>query len=70
MKNTLSTIMGQRKLKIADVQKETGISRTTLHNLYYEKSSNPDTKTVMALCNFFNVTPDQFFGYKSLEKED
>ncbi|WP_414051086.1 helix-turn-helix domain-containing protein [Macrococcus animalis] len=66
MKNTLSTIMGHKKLKISDLQKNTGISRTTLHDLYYEKSLNPDTKTVMTLCNFLDVTPDEFFGFKNL----
>ncbi|QYA45453.1 helix-turn-helix transcriptional regulator [Macrococcoides bohemicum] len=70
MKNQFSTILGSQKKTMTDVFNATKISRNTLHNLYYEKTANPDSKTVITICEYLGVTPDQFFGYKSLEKED
>ncbi|ADL64899.1 hypothetical protein SAA6008_00842 [Staphylococcus aureus subsp. aureus str. JKD6008] len=35
--------------------------------MYHERTENPDTKTVMKLCEYFNITPNEFFGI--IEKE-
>ncbi len=53
-----------KKLKVSDVYKDTGIAKTTLYGLYKETTKNPDTKTVMKLCEYFEVTPNEFFGIK------
>ena len=37
--SNLSSIMGQKKLKIADIMKKTGITRPTLTKLYYNDCS-------------------------------
>nr|DAN50770.1 MAG TPA: putative DNA-binding protein [Bacteriophage sp.] len=29
--------------------------------MYHERTENPDTRTVMKLCEYFNVTPNDFF---------
>lgn len=68
MKNKLSAILGEKRLKVSDVHEATQISRTTLHALYHEKTENPDTKTVMKLCDFLKITPNDFFGIKKEEK--
>ncbi|TDM16165.1 XRE family transcriptional regulator [Macrococcoides canis] len=70
MKNSLSLILGAKRLKIAKVSVDTGISRTTLHGLYYETTKNPDTKTVTKLCSYLEITPNQFYGIDPyVEKE-
>lgn len=68
MKNNLSLLMGMRRMKITDVYRDTGIARSTLHDLYNEKSENPDTKTIIKLCNYFKVTPNEFLGFHSVDK--
>lgn len=62
MKNNLSMLMGKERISAVELSKETGISRSTIHGLYHERTENPDTKTVMTLCKFFGVTPNEFFG--------
>ena len=37
VKNNLSTLLGERRLRISDVARDTGLSRTTLTALYYER---------------------------------
>lgn len=67
MKNNFSVLLGIKKVKIAEVSRETGISRTTLQTLYKENNKNPDTKTIMTLCRYFEVTPNDFFGIKEIK---
>ncbi|WP_239728000.1 MULTISPECIES: helix-turn-helix transcriptional regulator [unclassified Mammaliicoccus] len=67
MKNNLSLLMGKERCKISDIHRYTGVSRTTLQNLYYERTKNPDIQTVMKICKYFGITPNEFFGIKSKE---
>lgn len=67
MKNQFSTILGAKRLTMSDVYKATKISRTTLSGLFYERTKNPDTKTVMKICEYLDITPDEFFGIKKEE---
>ena len=38
----LSTIMGERRLKIADVARDTNINRGTITRMYYEEATRVD----------------------------
>ncbi len=67
MKNNFSTLLGAKRKTMTDVFKATKISRTTLHGLYHEKTENPDTKTVLAICKYLEITPNDFFGIKERE---
>lgn len=62
MQNQFSAILGAKRLSMTDVFKATQISRTTLHGLYYEKTKNPDSLTVMKICEYLNITPNEFYG--------
>ncbi|MDU0462081.1 MULTISPECIES: helix-turn-helix domain-containing protein [Staphylococcus] len=64
MKNDFRILIAERKLNIAEVNRDTGIAKTTLYGLYKETTKNPDTKTVMKLCEYLEVTPNEFFGIK------
>jgi DNA-binding Xre family transcriptional regulator len=46
--------MGERKMSIQDVHKQTGISRTTLTDIYYEKIKQMKFETIEKLCKAFN----------------
>jgi putative transcriptional regulator len=47
--------MGERRLKIADVCRATGLSRTTVARLYHEDVIKLDLETLEILCDYFNV---------------
>jgi len=49
----LSRLMGEKKVKVIDVARETGISRNHLSALYYEKAKRIDLDSIDALCMFF-----------------
>jgi len=51
----LSRLMGERRLKIADVVRDTGISRTALTRLYYEKVERLDLESLELLCRYLEV---------------
>lgn len=54
--NKFSTILGDRLLKISKVSEETGISRTTLTNLYYRRSTQISFEVLDKLCNYLNCS--------------
>lgn len=49
----LSRMMGERKLKIADVARETGLHRNTITLLYNETANRVDIETIDCLCALF-----------------
>lgn len=50
----LSRLMGERKLRIADVARDTGLHRNTVTLLYKETATQVDLDTIDRLCNYFN----------------
>jgi len=46
--------MGERKVKIIDVARDTGISRNHLSALYYENAKRIDLDTIDMLCRYFD----------------
>lgn len=65
MKNQFRVILAIKKLTIAEVFKDTGISKTTLYGLYHERTKNPSMPTVLKLCEYLKITPNEFFGIES-----
>ena len=63
----LSRLLGERKLKISDVSRETGINRGTLTRMYQETAERVDLSVIGALCDYlecevadlFENIPDQ-----------
>lgn len=49
----LSLLMGRDKLKIADVARATGLSRSTLSALYQEDAVRIEIETINKLCQLF-----------------
>lgn len=52
IKINLSRIMGEQKLRIADVARGTGIHRGTLTRLYHEKAVRIELDVLEKLCSF------------------
>lgn len=47
--------MGERRLKVADVCRDTGLKRTTVGRLYHEDVVKLDMETLEILCNYLEV---------------
>lgn len=59
MRNNFRVILAKKRKTVADLSKNTGISKTTLTNLYYERTKNPDSQTLLKLSNALGVTIDE-----------
>lgn len=55
LKCHLSTLMGERRLKIADVARDTGINRGTITRIYNEEASRVELEVVEGLCRYLNI---------------
>ncbi|MEX0943646.1 MAG: helix-turn-helix transcriptional regulator [Pseudomonadales bacterium] len=49
----LSRLMGERKMNIADVARETGLHRNTVTLLYKETATRVDLDAIDKLCRLF-----------------
>ena len=59
----LSRIMGEKKLKIVDVSRETGINRGTITRLYQETAERVDLEVIDKLCSFLDCGVENLFEY-------
>ena len=59
MKNNLRVLLAKKRKKVIDVYKATGISKTTLTSLYYERTKNPETETLIKIADYLGVTIDE-----------
>ncbi|WP_342132394.1 helix-turn-helix domain-containing protein [Hydrogenophaga sp. OTU3427] len=57
----LSRLMGERKLKIIDVARDTGLHRNTVTLLYQETATRVDLDAIERLCRYFNVSVGDLF---------
>lgn len=48
-------LLGERKLKISDVARDTGINRGTLTRLYYETAERIELEVIDQLCDYFRI---------------
>jgi putative transcriptional regulator len=60
----LSKLMGDRKLKISDVARDTGLHRNTITLLYQETATRVDLDAIDALCRYLNVSVGELFEWR------
>lgn len=65
----LSTLMGERKLKLADVARLTGLHRNTVTLLYNETAARVDLETIEKLCELFECKVENLFEYRHNKTE-
>ena len=63
--NKLSRLLGERLLKISKIAKDTGISRTTLTNLYYRRSTAISFDVLDKLCTYLNCRIEDIIEYQN-----
>ncbi|HCM90751.1 MULTISPECIES: helix-turn-helix transcriptional regulator [Vagococcus] len=61
--NRLGILMAERGIKISDVFEATNISRSTLTSISQNESKMIQLETIDSLCNYFDITPNEFFDY-------
>ena len=49
----LSRLMGERKEKLSDLMRSTGLARNTCSGLYHETTSRLDIETLNAICKHY-----------------
>ena len=59
----LSTLMGEQKLKIADVARETGLNRNTVTLLYRETATRVDLVAIEKICRLFDCNVGELMEY-------
>lgn len=59
MENNFRILLAKQRKKISDVYKATGISKSTLTALYYERTKHPDIETLKKVSNYLGVTIDE-----------
>ena len=61
--NKFSVEAAKKLVKISEIAKQTGISRTTLTSLYYRRSSAITFDILNKLCLYFNCSVSDLFEY-------
>lgn len=64
----LSRILGERKLKVAEVARDTGINRNTLHRLYNETATRVDLEVIEQICRHLQIEVGDLFEVVDSDK--
>lgn len=59
----LSRLMGEHKMNIADVARETDLHRNTITLLYKETATRVDLEAIDRLCKLFNCQVGKLLEY-------
>ncbi len=59
----LSTILGEKRLKVADVQRGTGLTRDTLRKLYYDQSRRVDYEVLEKIMQYLDCGLEDLLVY-------
>jgi len=66
----LSRMMGERKLKVMDVARETGLHRNTVTLLYKETATRVDIDAIEKLCHLFECEVGDLFERVTDDRAD
>lgn len=59
----LSRLMGEKKMNISDVARETGVNRGTITRLYHETAQRIELETIDRLCDLFECDVGELLEY-------
>jgi len=63
IRSKLSTLMGAKRYNIQDVYEKTGLARSTIANLYHDKTQRIDYDTLDKLCKLFECSVGDLIDY-------
>ena len=59
----LSTILGEKRLKMSEVVRETGLAKGTVHALYHDRVTKVDYRVLDKLCAFLDCEVGDILVY-------
>ena len=59
----LSRVLGERRLKISEVSRDTGINRGTLTRLYHETAERLELDVLDGLCRYLDCSLHELLEY-------
>lgn len=63
IKNNLSLILGQKRLKMSELAEAASLNKNTVLNLYHDKSTRIEFTVMDKLCRALNCQPGDLFEY-------
>ncbi|BBL20076.1 MULTISPECIES: helix-turn-helix domain-containing protein [Acinetobacter] len=67
IKSNLAVLLAERKMRVADLVKETGINKSTLYKLYNDESVRIDFETIDKICTALEVEVGELLIYIKYE---
>ena len=65
--SNLAVLLAERKLKVADLVRSTGINKSTLHKLYNDESARIDFETIDKICIALDVEVGDLLVFKKID---
>ena len=69
IRSKLSILMGTKRYNIQDVYEKTGLARSTIANLYHDKTQRIDYDTMDKLCKLFECNVGDLIEYYEMLDE-
>jgi putative transcriptional regulator len=63
IKNRLSIILGEQRMRVSELSKLTGISQNALSNIYHNKTKGIDFNTLNKICNVLQKNTQEIFEF-------
>lgn len=63
IKNRLSSVLGEQRMRVSELSKLTGISQNALNKIYHDKTKGIDFDTLNKLCNVLNKNSQELFEF-------
>ncbi|MFA0116939.1 helix-turn-helix domain-containing protein [Vibrio breoganii] len=64
IKCNLSRIMGEKRLKISDVSRDTEVNRGTITRMYNETATRVDLEVIDILCRYLDIEISELYELK------
>jgi putative transcriptional regulator len=63
IQNNLSKLMGEKRINMTELSRRSGLNRTTIFQLYHNKTSHVGFDTMNKLCAALKCTTQELFEY-------
>ena len=63
IKNNLSKLMGEKRIKMSELQRLTGLSESTIRRVYYDETKNISYITIDKLCKALDCNTQDLLEY-------
>ncbi len=63
IKNNLSKLMGEKRIRISEMQRLTGLSESTVRRVYYDTTNNISYNTIDKICKALDCNTQELLEY-------